>query len=65
MNKPDFVISISVITSIMAGVLSTVYYVSYTTYINSVSNDQNKSFYYGLSYSLNSAASIFANILGP
>lgn len=62
--KSASIISVSILSTVLAGILSTLYYVSYTTYINSVSNGSNKSFYYGISYSLNSSSSIFANLIG-
>ncbi|CAK72556.1 unnamed protein product (macronuclear) [Paramecium tetraurelia] len=56
--------TITVISSLIAGVLQTVFYVSFVAYINFMCNNSNRELFFGISFSFTSMSNILSNIIG-
>ncbi|CAD8046659.1 unnamed protein product [Paramecium sonneborni] len=56
--------TITVITSLIAGVLQTIFYVSFVAYINFMCNNSNRELFFGISFSFTSMSNILSNIIG-
>ncbi|CAD8081283.1 unnamed protein product [Paramecium sonneborni] len=52
------------IETLLGGVASCLFFVGYPIYINSISNPQNKSYYFGIGYSIYSISSFSGNTIG-
>lgn len=52
------------IETLFGGVASCLFFVGYPVYINSISNPENKSLYFGIGYSIYSISSFLGNMIG-